>query len=79
MFKKILVAHDESPGSGRALLTGIHLVRPSTPTRGLYLYRKNLPPLSSPESSWWSLHPKQRWRLPEAMGFDGCLKAFSAK
>ena len=22
---------------------------------------------------------KKRWRLPEEMGFDGCLRAFSAK
>jgi nucleotide-binding universal stress UspA family protein len=27
MFNKILVAHDESPESGRALLTGIHLAK----------------------------------------------------
>ncbi len=27
MFKRILVAYDESPASGRALLTGIHLAK----------------------------------------------------
>jgi nucleotide-binding universal stress UspA family protein len=27
MFNKILVAYDESPESGRALLTGIHLAK----------------------------------------------------
>ena len=38
MFNKILVAYDESPESGRALLTGIHLAKRAVSVQ------ENLPP-----------------------------------
>ena len=40
MFNKILVAYDESPESGRALLTGIHLAKVSTLNSERYQCRK---------------------------------------
>jgi hypothetical protein len=40
MFNKILLAYDESPESGRALLTGIHLAKSLTPSSGQYQCRK---------------------------------------
>jgi len=46
MFKKILVAHDESLKSGRALLTGIHLAKSLNADPRAVSVQENLPPLS---------------------------------
>ncbi len=44
MFKNILVAHDESPESGRALLTGIHLAKRLNADLRAVSVQENLPP-----------------------------------
>jgi nucleotide-binding universal stress UspA family protein len=44
MFNKILVAYDESPESGRALLTGIHLAKSLNAELKAVSVQENLPP-----------------------------------
>jgi nucleotide-binding universal stress UspA family protein len=44
MFKRILVAYDESPESGRALLTGIHLAKSLNAELRAVSVQENLPP-----------------------------------
>jgi nucleotide-binding universal stress UspA family protein len=44
MFNKILVAYDESPESGRALLTGIHLAKSLNAELRVVSVQENLPP-----------------------------------
>ena len=44
MFNKILVAYDESPESGRALLTGIHLAKRLNAELRAVSVQENLPP-----------------------------------
>jgi len=44
MFKNILVAYDESPESGRALLTGIHLAKRLNADLRAVSVQENLPP-----------------------------------
>ena len=44
MFNKILVAYDESPVSGRALLTGIHLAKSLNAELKAVSVQENLPP-----------------------------------
>ena len=44
MFKKILVAYDESPESGRALLTAIHLAKGLNAELRAVSVQENLPP-----------------------------------
>jgi nucleotide-binding universal stress UspA family protein len=44
MFNKILVAYDESPESGRALLTGIHLAKSLNAELRAVSVQENLPP-----------------------------------
>ena len=44
MFSKILVAYDESPESGRALLTGIHLAKSLNAELRPVSVQENLPP-----------------------------------
>jgi nucleotide-binding universal stress UspA family protein len=44
MFSKILVAYDESPESGRALLTGIHLAKSLNAELKAVSVQENLPP-----------------------------------
>ena len=46
MFKKILVAYDESPESGRALLTGIHLARSLHAELRTVSVQEKLPPFA---------------------------------
>ena len=46
MFKRILVAYDESPASGRALLTGIHLAKSLNAELRLVSIQEHLPPYS---------------------------------
>jgi nucleotide-binding universal stress UspA family protein len=43
MFKRILVAYDESPESGRALLTGIHLAKSLNAELRAVSVQENLP------------------------------------
>jgi len=45
MFNKILVAYDESPESGRALLTGIHLAKSLNAELRAVSVQEKLPPL----------------------------------
>ena len=44
MFKRILVAYDESPESGRALTTGIHLAKSLNAELRAVSVQENLPP-----------------------------------
>jgi nucleotide-binding universal stress UspA family protein len=44
MFKRILVAYDESPESGRALLTGIHLAKRLNAELKAVSVQEKLPP-----------------------------------
>ena len=44
MFKRILVAYDESPASGRALLTGIHLAKTLNAELRAVSIQEKLPP-----------------------------------
>jgi nucleotide-binding universal stress UspA family protein len=44
MFKRILVAYDESPESERALLTGIHLAKSLNADLRAVSVQENLPP-----------------------------------
>ena len=44
MFSKILIAYDESPESGRALLTGIHLAKSLNAELTAVSVQENLPP-----------------------------------
>ena len=44
MFKRILVAYDESPESGRALLTGIHLAKSLSAELRTVSVQEKLPP-----------------------------------
>jgi nucleotide-binding universal stress UspA family protein len=44
MFSKILVAYDESPESGRALLAGIHLAKSLNAELKAVTVQENLPP-----------------------------------
>jgi K+-sensing histidine kinase KdpD len=44
MFKNILVAYDESPESGRALVTGIHLAKRLNADLRAVSVQENLPP-----------------------------------
>jgi len=44
MFNKILVAYDESPESGRALLTGIHLAKSLNAELRAVSVQEKLPP-----------------------------------
>ena len=44
MFKTILVAYDESPESGRALLTAIHLAKSLNPELKAVSILEKLPP-----------------------------------
>jgi nucleotide-binding universal stress UspA family protein len=44
MFNKILVAYDESPESGRALLTGIHLAKSLNAELRAVSVQEDLPP-----------------------------------
>src|SRR5260370_42613835 len=44
MFNNILVAYDESPESGRALLTGIHLAKSLNAKLRAVTVQENLPP-----------------------------------
>jgi len=46
MFKRILVAYDESPASGRALLTGIHLAKSLNAELRAVSIQEKLPPYS---------------------------------
>ncbi len=46
MFKKVLVAHDESLKSGRALLTGIHLAKSLNAGPRAVSVQEDLTPLS---------------------------------
>jgi len=46
MFKRILVAYDESPESGRALLTGIHLAKSLHAELRAVSIQEKLPPYS---------------------------------
>ena len=46
MFKRILVAYDESPESGRALLTGIHLAKSVNAELRAVSIQERLPPYS---------------------------------
>jgi len=46
MFKRILVAYDESPESGRALLTGIHLAKSLNAELRAVSIQEKLPPYS---------------------------------
>lgn len=46
MFKRILVAYDESPASGRALLTGIHLAKSLNAELRAVSIKEKLPPYS---------------------------------
>ena len=46
MFKRILVAYDESPASGRALLTGIHLAKRLNAELRAVSIQEKLPPYS---------------------------------
>ena len=46
MFKRILVAYDESPASGRALLTGIHLAKNLNAELRAVSIQEELPPYS---------------------------------
>ena len=46
MFKRILVAYDESPASGRALLTGIHLAKNLNAELRAVSIQEKLPPYS---------------------------------
>jgi nucleotide-binding universal stress UspA family protein len=47
MFKRILVAYDESPESGRALLTGIHLAKSLNAELRTISVQEKLPPYSA--------------------------------
>ena len=47
MFKRILVAYDESPESGRALRMGIHLAKSLNAELRAVSVRENLPPYSA--------------------------------
>jgi nucleotide-binding universal stress UspA family protein len=47
MFSKILVAYDESPESGRALLTGIHLAKSLNAELRAVSVQENLPPYAA--------------------------------
>lgn len=44
MFRKILIAYDESPESGRALLTGIQLAKSLNAELRAVSVQENLPP-----------------------------------
>ena len=46
MFKRILVAYDESPASGRALLAGIHLAKSLNAELRAVSIQEKLPPYS---------------------------------
>jgi len=46
MFKRILVAYDESPASGRALRTGIHLAKSLNAELRAVSIQEKLPPYS---------------------------------
>jgi nucleotide-binding universal stress UspA family protein len=46
MFKRILVAYDESPASGRALRTGIHLAKTLNAELRAVSIQEKLPPYS---------------------------------
>jgi nucleotide-binding universal stress UspA family protein len=46
MFRRILVAYDESPESGRALLTGIHLAKSLNAELRTVSIQEKLPPYS---------------------------------
>jgi len=46
MFKRILVAYDESPASGRALLTSIHLAKSLNAELRAVSIQEKLPPYS---------------------------------
>jgi nucleotide-binding universal stress UspA family protein len=46
MFKRILVAYDESPASGRALLAGIHLAKNLNAELRAVSIQERLPPYS---------------------------------
>ena len=47
MFSKILVAYDESPESGRALLTGIHLAKSLNAELRAVSVQEKLPPYAA--------------------------------